>query len=229
MKVLSYNLQHCNSYLEQKIDYELMARAIREFDADIVGLNEIYDKGNGVRLDEQTKILAELAGYPYYYFARAIDLHDGFYGNAFLSKIPIESAQVIPVPNAKERDRRFEPRCLLKAKLKGDITVLVIHFGLSAEEQMHAAATVVQNLESERCILMGDFNVTPDNPVLASIYEKMTDTAEKFECEKLSFPSDVPTEKIDYIFVSPDVEVVSSDIPSVVASDHRPHIAEIKM
>ena len=206
-----------------------MARAIREFDADIVGLNEIYDKGNGVRLDEQTKILAELAGYPYYYFARAIDLHDGFYGNAFLSKIPIESAQVIPVPNAKERDRRFEPRCLLKAKLKGDITVLVIHFGLSAEEQMHAAATVVQNLESERCILMGDFNVTPDNPVLASIYEKMTDTAEKFECEKLSFPSDVPTEKIDYIFVSPDVEVVSSDIPSVVASDHRPHIAEIKM
>ena len=206
-----------------------MARTIRELDADIVGLNEIYDKGNGVRLDEQTKILAELAGYPYYYFARAIDLHDGFYGNALLSRIPIESAQVIPVPNAKERDRRFEPRCLLKAKLCGDINVLVIHFGLSAEEQMHAAATVAANLEGERCILMGDFNVTPDNAVLLPIYEKMTDTALKFDCEKLSFPSDVPTEKIDYIFVSPDVEVVSADSPSIVASDHRPHIAEIKM
>ena len=93
---------------------------------------------------------------------------------------------------------------------------------------MHAAATVAQNLESERCILMGDFNVTPDNSVLASIYEKMTDTAIKFDCEKLSFPSDTPYEKIDYIFVSPDAEIVSADIPSVVASDHRPHIAEIK-
>ena len=63
MKVLSYNLQHCNSYLEQKIDYELMARTIRELDADIVGLNEIYDKGNGEQLDSQTEILASLAGY----------------------------------------------------------------------------------------------------------------------------------------------------------------------
>ena len=228
MKVLSYNLQHCNSYLEQKIDYELMARAIREIDADVVGLNEIYDKGNGIKLDEQTRILASLTGYPYYYFARAIDLHDGFYGNAFLSKIPIENACVIPVPEAKVKEHRYEPRCLLKAKLEGDINVLVIHFGLSSEEQENAVATVVQNLESERCILMGDFNVSPDNPVLSQIYEKMTDTATKFDCEKLSFPSDVPTEKIDYIFVSPEVEVVSADIPSIVASDHRPHTAEIK-
>ena len=228
MKVVSYNLQHCNSYLEQKIDYELMARAIRELDADVVGLNEIYDKGNGVRLDEQTKMLASLAGYPYYYFARAIDLHDGFYGNALLSRIPIESACVIPVPEAKEKDRRYEPRCLLKAKLTGNINVLVIHFGLSAEEQENAVATVAQNLESERCILMGDFNVSPENPVLAPIYEKMTDTSIKFDCKKLSFPSDVPTERIDYIFVSPEAEVVCADIPPIIASDHRPHTAEIK-
>ena len=211
------------------IDYELMAREIRKLDADIVGLNEIYDRGNGVRLDEQTRILAELAGYPYRYFARAIDLHDGFYGNALLSRVPIENACVIPVPEAKEKDQRYEARCLLKAKLEGSISVLVIHFGLSSEEQKNAAETVAQNLEREKCILMGDFNVTPTNKVLSPIYEKMVDTAIKFECDKLSFPSDVPTEKIDYIFVSPDVEVVSADIPSIVASDHRPHIAEIKM
>jgi endonuclease/exonuclease/phosphatase (EEP) superfamily protein YafD len=31
--------------------------------------------------------------------------------------------------------------------------------------------------------------------------------------------------KIDYIFVSKDVEVVSANIPAIVASDHRPHTA----
>jgi len=229
MKILSFNLQHCNSFLEQKIDYELMANAIRELDADIVGLNEIYDKGNGEHLDSQTKILAELAGYPYRYFARAIDLHDGFYGNALLSRYPIESAQVVPVPEPEDRGDHYEPRCLLKARIVGDISVLVIHFGLSQGEQENAVTTVVENLESERCILMGDFNVSPDNKVLAPIYEKMTDTAIKFDDAKLSFPSDVPTQKIDYIFVTSDIEVVSADIPSVVASDHRPHTAEIKL
>ena len=74
---------------------------------------------------------------------------------------------------------------------------------------------------------MGDFNVTPDNPLLAPIYARMRDTAEAFDEPKLSWPSDAPTEKIDYIFVSPDAKVIAADIPAIVASDHRPHIAQI--
>lgn len=56
---------------------------------------------------------------------------------------------------------------------------------------------------------------------------RMRDTADLFEREWFSFPSDAPTRKIDYIFVSPDVKVLSADILPVVASDHRPHTAEI--
>jgi endonuclease/exonuclease/phosphatase (EEP) superfamily protein YafD len=36
-----------------------------------------------------------------------------------------------------------------------------------------------------------------------------------------------PHRKIDYIFVSHDIEIISADIPAIVASDHRPHIAEV--
>ena len=75
---------------------------------------------------------------------------------------------------------------------------------------------------------MGDFNVTPDNPVLEPIRAKMLDTYTFVEGEKLSFPSDNPTIKIDYIFVSHDLKVLSADIPEVIASDHRPHVAEIE-
>ena len=75
---------------------------------------------------------------------------------------------------------------------------------------------------------MGDLNVRPDNPLLLPIRERMKDTADLFDEPKMSFPSDAPTRKIDYIFVSPDIEVVSADIPAVVASDHRPHTATVK-
>ena len=227
MKIASFNVQHCNAFLEQKINYKVIADAISELDADIVGLNEIYSRGSGVRLDEQTEILARMAGYGYWYFARAIDLHDGCYGNALLSRIPIIDARVVPVPQTEEKGARYEDRCLLCATLEGGINVRVIHFGLSRGEQLNAASVVVDNLSNGKCVLMGDFNVTPDSALLDPIRAKMKDTADAFVEEKLSFPSDAPDRKIDYIFVSPDGKVPSADIPPIVAADHRPHVAEV--
>ena len=55
----------------------------------------------------------------------------------------------------------------------------------------------------------------------------MKDTADLFSKPLLSFPADAPDRKIDYIFVSRDIEVVSEDIPALELSDHRPYIAEI--
>ncbi len=44
----------------------------------------------------------------------------------------------------------------------------------------------------------------------------------------MSFPSDKPDRKIDYIFVSCDLTVTQADIHNVVASDHRPHTAVLE-
>ena len=104
---------------------------------------------------------------------------------------------------------------------------MVTHFGLNPDEQKNAVDTVVKNLASEKCILMGDFNLRPDNEILNPIRERMKDTADLFSEPLGSFPSDNPIGKIDYIFVSPDVEVILADIPAIVASDHRPHTATV--
>ena len=45
----------------------------------------------------------------------------------------------------------------------------------------------------------------------------------------LTFQSDAPTIKIDYIFVSPDVEILNAEVLDIVASDHLPHIAEVNL
>jgi endonuclease/exonuclease/phosphatase family metal-dependent hydrolase len=164
------------------------------------------------------------------YFAKAIDVEGcNPYGNAILSRIPFKSVETIPIPDPERRPggKYYETRCLLKAKLVNGLTVLVTHFGLNPEEQENAVATVLANLEEEKCVLMGDFNLTPDSPLLAPIRARMKDTADLFPQEKGSFPSDAPRCKIDYIFVTPDLCTLSADIPAIVASDHRPHVAEI--
>ena len=232
MKIMSFNTQHCKNYIEQKIDYEIMADAIKKCGADIVGLNEMRGKGPDEEYENQTGILSELTGLSHSFFAKAIDFHGvNPYGNGLISRIPIISAETIPVPDPNPRtgDKYYETRCLLKAKLEGGITVLVIHFGLNADEQKNAMKTVIENLEDEKCILMGDFNVTPDNDILNPIRDRMKDTADLFDEPLFSYPSDKPDIKIDYIFVSPDVEVVSADIPAIVVSDHRPHTAEVNL
>lgn len=232
MKIMTFNTQHCLNYLEQKIDFPVMAKAILDCGADIVGLNEMRDQGNHPDYTPQVKTLSELTGLPYYFFAKAIEFGSkGPYGNGLLSRYPILSAESIPIPDPDPRkyDGYYETRCVLKATLEGGITVLACHFGLNPDEQENAVATICQHLPEEKCILMGDFNVLPEDPVLEPIRKRMKDTADAFHGPLLSFPSDAPDRKIDYIFVSKDIEVLEADIPAIVASDHRPHTAEIAM
>lgn len=232
MKIMTFNTQHCLNYLEQKIDFPLMAKTILDYGADIIGLNEMRGEGEGEEYTDQVPTLSSLTSIPNYCFAKAIDVGgNNPYGNGLLTKFKITEAKTIPIPDPEGKAGAFgyETRCILKATLENGLTVLVTHFGLNPDEQENAVKTVIENLPEERCILMGDFNVTPDNPVLNPIRERMTDTAQLFNEDLLSYPSDKPDVKIDYIFVSPDIEVIMADIPPIVASDHRPHTAEIKL
>ncbi len=231
MKLMTFNTQHCLNYVTRQIDFDVMAVAIRQCGADIVGLNEMRGAGPHPEFAPQVEILAKKTGLTQYFFAPALNMKDGTYGNGLLSREPVESAEIIMIPDPKPRkyDGYYETRCLLKAKLAGGITVLVTHFGLNPDEQENAVQTILRHITDEKCILMGDFNVLPENPVLNPIRARMQDVS-VFICGNAdTFPSDAPDRKIDYIFVSPDVEVLRAEVPAIVASDHRPHTAEISL
>ncbi len=230
MKIMTFNTQHCKNYITQEIDFEIMAKAIVDCGADVVGLNEMRSAGEREDYTDQVKKLSDLTGMSHYYFAEATRLHgNNPYGNGFLSRIPITSVETIAIPDPEVRGYNgyYETRCVLKAVLENGYTVLVTHFGLNPDEQQNAVATVLENLAPEKCILMGDFNVRPDNELLAPIRAKMKDAAEVMEGDGFSFPSDAPNRKIDYIFVTPDVKMITAEVPAIVASDHRPHTLQV--
>ncbi len=234
MKVMTFNTQHCLGYVSGKIDFELMASVIRKYDPDIVGLNEMRDEGEDPEYTNQLESLRALCGeeYKYFYFGKAIEFAGkGPYGNAIISKIPLVNTKtiIIPDPENKIYDSWYETRSIIKTTLPTGVTVMVTHFGLNPDESINAIKTVFENLEDEKCILMGDFNLVPNDKILSPIKKKMKDTADLFDAPKLSFPSDAPDRKLDYIFVSKDIEVESADIPNETASDHRPYIATLKL
>ena len=230
---MSYNTQHCLNFITRKIDFDIIADTIKKCEADIIGLQEMRDEGPDAEYQAQAKIIAEKLGYQDYYFAEAIRFGGvNPYGNAIISRYPIISAETIMIPDPEMRkyDGYYETRCLLKATIDvgSGLNVLVSHFGLNPDEQENAVETVVDNVTKEHCVLMGDFNMEPDNPILNPIMQKLSDTAQNFLTPKFSFPSDNPTVKIDYIFVSKDLKVHCAEIPEIISSDHRPHIATIE-
>lgn len=230
MKIMSFNTQHCLNFVEQRVDYEIMARTILDLGADVVGLQEMFSDAEGAKYGNQTKRLAELTGFKHYYFAKAIDDADGPYGNAIISKIPIKSVEtiIIPDPVNKRQGGCYETRCVLRAVLENGLVVLATHFGLEPDEKQNALEAVLSLIEDKNCVLLGDFNLEPSSEIIGKIREKLFDTAELFEKPLLSFPSTEPRIKIDYIFTSRDIKVANASIPEIVASDHRPYLIEIE-
>ena len=148
------------------------------------------------------------------------------YTHSLMSAIPI------PDPIRLPQYKHYETRCVLLVEVEtgaGPLTLAVTHFGLNPDEQESATKTVEGLIKPERFVLMGDLNVTPENPILLPIRERLYDTADKLKERTLSFPSDHPDRKIDYIFVSHDIDVSDADIPAITVSDHRPYIISLTL
>ncbi len=230
---MTFNIQSGKNYPidVQKIDLNYCAKVIEKYDPDIVGLNEI--NGDGV-WGNQPKELAEMLGYPYYYFAKAIELDNRDYGNAILSKYPLLSVEtlIVPDPEVKDEDTYYETRCILKADINvcGGIRVYVTHFGLARGEQKNSVELLKTLLGSnpEKTVLMGDFNVKPEDEMLTEIRNRLTDTAPDMSDKYYTWPSDAPERKIDYIFVSGDAVISGTQVIPEIGSDHNAYMSNIE-
>lgn len=237
------------------VDLSKCADVIRDIHPDFCGINEIniYKQEyleaylpTGTPAD-QTAFLAEYTGLPHFYFGRAIQFDRSDYGNAVISRHPILDAEVIPIPDPEIKDDfgYYETRGILKAKLDiaGGITVLQVHVGLNVAESQNAVVTLCRIIDETEgpIILMGDFNMRPDNFLLDRIRQRLQDIRPSepgYHHTFPSWPSDakVPEQirnyrccKIDYIFASQHFRQLDCRVHQVRVSDHMPLLATLEL
>jgi len=227
IKFMTFNIQHCQDYVKKVIDIDLMVNTIKQCQADIIGLNEVYD--NNEDNPSQAEIIANKLGF-YYYFGQAIVYNGRPYGNAMISKYKFTSVETIKIPDPiRNTNGMYETRCIIKANFESpDFTVLISHFGLVQSEQINAVSSIASMIKEIKTptILMGDFNMEPEDNTLTPIFDLLIDTLNE---KLLSFPSINPVRKIDYILISKEIKVIDASIPSIVASDHLPHLATLNI
>ena len=241
LSIASYNIYHGeNKWIqietgEKIIDLKETANTIRSLDVDLCGLNEVRNQWGEEGFCNQAEVIAKELGW-HYYFAKAINIPGGEYGNALVSKYPIKRAWSVPVETtAEERDPalRYENRILLMAEIEVEdklLTVMVCHFGLRPQEKTKAVAIVTREVAkvTSPAVFMGDLNIKPDTAEYAALAEVMTDTLPDPRGEHPTFSHQKPTSKIDYIFTNSLCKTLDAKVPAVGISDHRPIVATIE-
>lgn len=224
IKVMSFNTQHFKNFVTKKIDYTSVVNLIKKYEVDIIGLNEVFDR---FIVKGQAEKIAKKLGY-YCYFGKATNLAFRNYGNAIISKYPILNAEIIHIPYSIRLEKNYQKRTILKANILVDGKVLhvyVTHLGLNIDEKENGIDTIVKNISNNRTILMGDFNMTPDNKNIDKINNILVNT----DKTNNTWPSIKPRYKLDYIFVSKDLKFYLSDVLNEIISDHLPCITQIKI
>lgn len=230
MRVMSYNI-HSGKSMDNVFDMPSILKVIRGQAPDICALNEVRMRTTDVGGMELARYLGEGLSMNWR-FGRAIDIAGGEYGNAILSRYPILSSRVVPVPELppEERVGYYEPRAALECVLEtenGPVRAITCHFGLSVREREEAVKTVLGMIGKDMpCMLMGDFNAEPNDPVLAPIREALCDTAGD---APLTFSARSPKIKIDYIFTSKEFACGPLRAPKTLASDHLPIVADMTL
>lgn len=235
-KVMTFNIQHALDYKKQIIDFDLFVYAIKKYNADVCGLNEVRGAGPLEDYTDQTTTIANGLGFNSY-FGEAIKVKGTSpYGNAIVSRYPLKSVETIKIPDPKIKigKQSFESRCVIKAvaDIKGkDVCFLVCHMGLNLSEQENAVKTICGLLDEIEIpvILTGDFNTTPESDILSPLRKRLNDSDDLNPIKNLgTYPSDKPNIKIDYIFYR-DLKCLKTETIEEIFSDHLPIIAEFEI
>lgn len=233
LRLLSYNIQtgiasqryrhyitqgwkHVLPHASRWYNLDRIARALRSFD--IVGLQEVDSGSLRTGFINQTKYLAEQAGFPFWHcqinrrlgkFAR--------HSNALLSRlIPTELIEQ-PLPGLPGRG-------VLIARFGSSATGLalfVLHLALGRRTRLRQVAYLADLVnEYAHVVVMGDLNC---GIASQEIKQLLRDTDLQSPPDNLNtFPSWQPRWRLDHILLSPKIGVERAYIPPWMFSDHLP-------
>ncbi|MGH1565776.1 endonuclease/exonuclease/phosphatase family protein [Mumia sp. DW29H23] len=235
--VMTFNIHH-GAGADGLVDLERIAGVIRDSGADVVGLQEV-DRHYSARSDwaDQAAELADLLGYEVVFGAN-IDRDPPAagqpriqYGTAILSRYPIldwSNTWLSRSPNQEQRG-------LLAAEIdvRGTrLTVLNTHLAASSQTdriaQTAEIAAVVER--QEPTVLVGDLNALPDAPEIGTLNDVLTDAwTVSGRGDGLTYPTDVPKSRIDYLFTTPSAKPLTTRVLTQVtdASDHLPVVSRL--
>ena len=221
VRVMSYNL-HQGYATSGAQDLEALARTVEAAGAEVVALQEV---SRGWVINGSTEMLTWLARrlrMPYVWGPAA----DPIWGNAILARRPILDSANAELPRGGAPMRRGVLWVEVDLGRGERLRVIATHFhhveGQGYIREPQAAAIVRVWNRRERTVVMGDLNATPEAREIAMLKDAGLRDAFTLagQGSGLTYPSEAPGRRIDYIWVSPDLKARDFRVLPGQASDH---------
>lgn len=227
-QLLSYNI-HQGVGIDGRLDIGRIAGVINETEVDIVGLQEVKAPFTQDRESMQLDFLSEATG------LRAIggptlERHDGFYGNALLTRCRIMEVRRFDISYS-----RRESRGLLDVEMETDegmLRVIVTHLGLLPAERRFQVKRLLQILDLspvQPVVILGDLN---EWFLLGRPARWLHRYFGRTPAPR-TFPAVYPLFSLDRVLVRPKealLDVSALKTPATrIASDHLPLLARLRM
>lgn len=237
IKVVSWNIWQ-DYHLKEVITF------LKQRNADIIGLQEVIEK-NGTNT---AATIAKELNYSYAYYQAIDKTKLGFpQGNAILSNYPIKESQsyFLSDKSVYQDTPETEPRIAIKAIIpigEKPLNIFTTHLAYAPKFQNSSirdrqVENLLKLLPAKNTVLMGDFNAHPDSIYIQKIQKNMrnvdsqntqpTWTIYPFEYD--GFKETQLKHRLDYIFISKDLQADSFTIKQSKGSDHLPIVASIEI
>ncbi|MEU5364236.1 endonuclease/exonuclease/phosphatase family protein [Streptomyces sp. NPDC005925] len=242
LRVATYNI-HAGAGEDGVFDLDRTARALRDLDADVIGLEEV-DVHWGARSDfvDEARALAGKLGMRVF-FAPIYDMDPAApgderrqYGVAVLSRYPVLEAENHEITRLSTQTPGSPPApapgfAEVTVNVRGaHAHVYVTHLDYRADPSVRAAQVAdtlkVLAADDGPKVLVGDFNAEASAPELAPLWEELRDATHGVGG---TYPAIAPVKQIDFVTVSPDITVTAAHAVATDASDHRPVVTDLEL
>jgi endonuclease/exonuclease/phosphatase family metal-dependent hydrolase len=233
LAVMTYNIHHGEG-TDGRFDLERLADVIIESGADLVALQEVDRATRRASGVDQAATLGRLTGMHAVY-GPAMDYDGGAYGVAVLSRHPVHEV----VNEALPYTPGHEPRTALAVRVDAPdcaFHFIATHLQHDVEVDRIAQARAIVALAGRLpppVVVAGDLNAELDDPPMAAFAHGWRAAAGPDATSPLTWPSEIPTVRIDYVLLGPGTADWRIDgvevIPEPIASDHRPVVARLRL
>ncbi len=243
LRVMTWNIHHGEG-LDMKVDLDRIAKVILGEKPDVVALQEI---DRGVERSGKIDIITRLADLTdmTYAFGRTIDYQGGEYGNAFLTRFPILEERNLHYKLVQPGEQRGLLQLILDVRGE-EIVIANTHLeSLSGDTARSSSVAelrrALRGYSPRPVVVCGDFNDLPESRIMTELKKEFTDNWELVgRGEGLTFPSDAPKKRIDYVLVlnrsksdsviaAVQLRALSARVLQSSASDHLPLLVEFEL